>query len=427
MSPTPAPILNDQDRAEVLRMFTEQTKKYGELSAAIAAGKPAGEIKTAIDKIDADFAAMHTKQADLNRRADEIEARMNRPPAEPDRPKSLGRLVIEDAGLKKALDDAGGSGRVNYTVRAKGRLWEFAERKDITGLSPQLPQVIAGVAAGPRLPGGVRVLVPQGSTTAGAAEYVEETSFTNAAAVVAEGAPKPKSDKVFTPKILPVQTIAHYFKVSRQTMNDLPAVAAAIENNGIYGVQLAEDDELLNGSGVAPHLKGFNTVAAASTAVIDPGPPAPSIIDAIGASYFALASKGYLPDGAVVNPADWGAVALLRNSLGNYLFSNPVDYSAAPRIWGMRLVLSAKEPAGAYLVGAFAGNSQILDREEVNVRIAEQNEDDFIKNMLTVLVEERLVLLIFTAAAFEKGVVPVGVAGASVPPTTREGGKGSRS
>lgn len=417
-----APLLGDQDRAEVIRMYSEMTKKYGELSTALAAGKPAGEIKTAIDKIDADFVAMQAKHADLGKRADEIEARMNRKPAEPERPKSLGQSVIEDEGLKKALEQTGGTGRVNYTVRLKGNLWHFAERKDITGLSPQLPQMIPGVAAGPRLPFGVRTLVPQGMTTAGAAEYVEETSFTNNAAVVAEGAAKPKSDKVFTPKILPVQTIAHYFKVSRQTMSDLPAVAAAIENNGIYGVQVVEDDELLNGSGVAPHLKGFNTVATAGAA-LDPGPPAPTLVDALGASYFSLASKGFLPDGAVVNPADWGAVALMRNSLGNYLFANPVDYSAAPRIWGMRLVLSAKEAAGAYLVGAFGGNSQILDREEVNVRIAEQNEDDFIKNMVTVLVEERLVLLIFTAAAFEKGAVPVAAPGVSA----SEGRRGSRS
>lgn len=402
-------------------MFTEQTKKYGELSAALAAGKPAGEIKTAIDKIDADFAAMHTKHADLTKRADEIEARLNRKPAEPETPKSLGQTVIADEGLKKAIELTGG-GRMNYTVRVKGSLWSFAERKDITGLSPMLPQVIPGVAMGPRLPFGVRTLVPQGSTTAGAAEYVEETSFTNNAAAVAEGAAKPKSDKVFTPKILPVQTIAHYFKVSRQTMNDLPAVAAAIENNGIYGVQVVEDDELLNGSGVAPHLKGFNTVATAGAAV-DPGPPVPTAIDALGQSYFSLASKGYLPDGAVLNPADWGAVALMRNSLGNYLFANPVDYSATPRIWGMRLVLSAKEAAGSYLVGAFGGNSQILDREEVNVRIAEQNEDDFIKNMMTVLVEERLVLLIFTAAAFEKGTIPVVTPGGASAPESRRGSR----
>jgi HK97 family phage major capsid protein len=317
-------------------------------------------------------------------------------------PKSLGRQVVEDAGLLAAIRSSGGY--FQHTVQLKASLWAA---KDITGVSRGVPTAIPGVAAGPRLPFGVRVLVPQGRTTAGAVSYVEETSFTNNAAPVAEGAAKPKSDKVFTAKVMPVETIAHYFKVSKQTLDDLPAVEAAIENNGVYGVQLAEDNQLLNGTGTSPQLKGFNTVATAAPAPAA-GPPAPSVIDAMGAAYFDLAGKGYMPDGAVANPADWGQVALMRNSLGNYLFANPVDYSATPRIWGMRLVLSAKQAAGTFLVGAFAGNSQILDREEVNVQVATQNEDDFIKNMVTIRVEERLVLLIFVAAAFQKGVVPAG-------------------
>jgi HK97 family phage major capsid protein len=64
--------------------------------------------------------------------------------------------------------------------------------------------------------------------------------------------------------------------------------------------------------------------------------------------------------------------------------------------------------AGTFLVGAFAGHAQILDREDVTVQVATQNEDDFIKNMLTILVEERLALAVYVAAAFEKGVVPAG-------------------
>ena len=65
--------------------------------------------------------------------------------------------------------------------------------------------------------------------------------------------------------------------------------------------------------------------------------------------------------------------------------------------------------AGAFLAGAFQGHSQILDREEVSVQIATQNEDDFLKNLVTVLVEERLVLIVSVPAAFKKGVKPAPV------------------
>jgi HK97 family phage major capsid protein len=418
MSSAAAPILSQDDRAEVLRMFTEQTKKYGELSAAIAAGKPQGEIKTAIDKIDADFVAMQEKYAEMGRRADVIEAALNRRPAETETPKSIGRQVVEDAGFLAAVKSP--AGRFSYTVMVKTGLW--SQKAPVTGVSRGIPEPIATVTQGPRLPFGVRSLVPQGSTTAGAVSYVEETSFTNAAAPVLENTAKPQSAKVFTPKTQIVETIAHYFKISKQTLNDLPAVEAAIENNGVYGVQIVEDDQLLNGSGTAPNLRGFNTVAVAAPAP-PVGPPAPTSIDAIGYAYFDLAAKGYLPDGVVMNPADWGKVAMLKNTQGNYIFANPIEYAAVPRLWGMRLVLSAKEAAGSFLVGAFTGNSQILDREQVNVQVATQNEDDFIKNMVTILVEERLTLLIFNAAAFEKGTALLLAAEESEGPT---GGGGRR-
>jgi HK97 family phage major capsid protein len=257
----------------------------------------------------------------------------------------------------------------------------------------------------PRPPIGVRTLVPQGRTTAGAVEYVEETSFTNAAAPVAEGQPKPKSDKVFVGRTSVVRTIAHYFKVSKQTADDLPFLMSQIENNGIWGVQTVEDNQLLNGSGSPPNLQGFNTVATAAPA---PGAADATIVDAVGVAVFDLAAKGFIPDGSVLNPVDWGLVAMMKNAQGNYIFANPMEYAAGGRLWGTKLVMSSHQAAGTFLVGAFQGNSQLLDREDVNVQIANQNEDDFIKNMLTVLIEERLALVIYTPAAFEKGITPVG-------------------
>src|SRR4029453_13331455 len=100
-----------------------------------------------------------------------------------------------------------------YTATLKGPLFGA---KDITGVSLAFPQPIPQIAVGPRLPLGVRTLVPQGRSSAGSVEYISETSFTNNAAVVAEAAAKPKSDKVFAVVTAPVRTIAHYFKVSKQ-------------------------------------------------------------------------------------------------------------------------------------------------------------------------------------------------------------------
>ena len=397
------PLLSQEDREEVLRLFTEMKSKYGTLDAAIAAGKPVGEIKTALDKIDADLAKLQTKHTETiaaaQQRLDAIEEKQRQRPAEAQPPKSIGQQFTEDAGFLAFVKQGG---RGSYTAQVKGPLFE---KKDITGLSRLLPELIPGVFVGGRAPIGVRTLIPQGRTTAGAVQFVVETSFTNLAAPVAEGAAKPKSDKVFTPATLPVETIAHYFKVSRQSFDDLPFIAAQIEANGIQGVQKAEDNQLVNGTGVSPLLKGFLPAIGAATAAA----AGSTLVDAIGIAIFELAAAGFMCDGTVVNPADWGAVAMKKNSQGNYLFANPIDFSPVGRIWGTRLVQTSSITAGVFFTGAFQANSLLLDREEVNVQVATQNEDDFIKNLVTILVEERVVLIIGTPAAFKEGVVPAAV------------------
>ena len=393
-------LLSDDDREQVKGILLEFKEQYKNVREEVAKlGKADSSTLERIEKLDKSMAEMQGRYDAASKRADELEIKLNEKPRERVPMQSIGDIVITDAGLLAHIKSGSRNG---YTVSVPRGLYGA---KDITGVSRAVPEGLPTIAPGPRLSVGVRTLVPQGSTTAGAITYVVETSFTNNANVVAEGAAKPKSDKVFTPTTQPVETIAHFFKVSRQSYEDLPGLAAMIESNGIYGVQLKEDQQLLNGTGTAPQLKGFMPIATAAPA---PGTGA-TLVDAVGAAIFDLAAKGFMADGTVLNPADWGLMARLKTSQGNYIFANPLAYNQSLSLWGTRLVMSSQMAAGNFLVGAFRGNSLILDREEVNVRVAEQNVDDFEKNMLTILVEERLALLIFQAAAFEKGTTPVGL------------------
>lgn len=421
MAETTLTAVTGQDIEKLMGILNGFKGQYSTLSDDLVKyGKAQSETTEKLGKLTDDMISLQTKYADAAaKRLDTIEEKLNRAPAVPVAPKSIGQLVIEDAGLLAGIKSGG---RFSVTVALKGTLASLMHAKDITTISQSWPQMIEYIAATGRPPIGVRQLVPGGRTSSGAIEYIEETSFTNAAAVVAEGAAKPKSDKVFTPRTSVVRTIAHYFKMSKQTFDDLPFLASQVEANGIWGVQTVEDNQLLNGSGAPPNLQGFNVVATAAPA------PTPAtgatLVDAIGAAVFDLAAKGFIADGAVVNPADWGHVAMLKNAQGNYIFTSPLEYAAGQRIWGTRLVASANQAAGTFVTGAFQGHSQILDREDVHVQIANQNEDDFIKNMVTILIEERLALVIYQPKAFEKGVVPAGSLGelSAEEPPARSGG-----
>lgn len=416
-------VMSPDQISEVKSLLTQMTEQYKRVDAECKQlGDAKSETKEKIDKLTDAIVEIQSKHgAEAQKRIDTLEAKvtdLTKNYVEPIKP--FGQRVCEEKSFIAYLESGQKNG-FHMTLKANASLRRSLgglSLKDITGLSGLLPEAQAAIAAGPRALIGVRTLIPQGRTTAGAVSYLRETAFTNNAAPVAEAAPKPQSDKTFAAVTAPVEVIATYFKVSRQAYEDIPGLSAQIENNGIYGVAAAEDNQLLNGNGTSPQLNGLlrnAVVAPAPPAVVAPA-PVNTLIDAIGYAVFDLAAKGYMPDGAVVNPVDYGAVALLKNSQGNYLFANPIDYSAIPRLWGVRIVQSSKIAAGTGLVGAFQGNSLLLDREEVNVQVASQNEDDFIRNMLTILIEERLVLLVYNVAAFEKIVTPAAVFGTTEAP-----------
>jgi HK97 family phage major capsid protein len=398
MSAAAAVLLNDGDREQVKGILVEFKNQYAQVKEDIVKlGKADSATLEKLDKLDSAMIAMRDKYDEVAKKSVDLETKIHAAKSEREPPKAIGDIFVADPGF---MSHAKSDNRQTYALTIKHGLYS---KKDMTGLSLLIPDAQTAIVGGPRLPFGVRQLVPQGTTTAGAITYLHETAFTNNANIVAEGAAKPKSDKTLLAVTMPVVTIAHIFKVSKQSYDDLPGLASLINDNGIYGVQLKEDQQFLNGTGVGGQLTGFMTVATAAPAVADPL----TVVDAVGAAIFDLANKGYMADGTVLNPADWAAIAMMKNIQGNYIFSNPMEYSGAGNLWGTRRVLSANMAAGNFLVGAFKGNSQILDRDEVNVQVAEQNVDDFEKNMLTVRIEERTVLLIYTAAAFEKGIVPV--------------------
>ena len=55
------------------------------------------------------------------------------------------------------------------------------------------------------------------------------------------------------------------------------------------------------------------------------------------------------------------------------------------------------------MTGAFSMGAQIFDRWLSRVEVATENEDDFVKNLVTILAEERLALAVYRPEAFVYG------------------------
>ena len=265
-----------------------------------------------------------------------------------------------------------------------------------------------GVVPGAFLPLTIESILSSAPTNAPSITYVKENVFTNSAAEVAEGAAKAQSSVTFSQVTLPVETVAHWIKITKQLAADNAAVAAYINVRMRYGLDLRVDGQLVNGNGTTPNLAGLMKAgnytahgysAASLAAAVATAPNRADLIRLVMAARFAA---GYPCTGIILNPADWATIELLKDSQGNYLFGGPAR-AAAPTLWGLPVYQSISMTADQFLVGNFAMAATKYDREGVQIGLFEQDENNVQLNLLTLRAERRLCLAVDTPAALSGG------------------------
>jgi HK97 family phage major capsid protein len=255
----------------------------------------------------------------------------------------------------------------------------------------------------------VRQLLAQGNTNSNQIEYVRETGFTNNAAPVSENPtdPKPESNIVYTLDNAPVVTIAHWIRASKQILADAGQMAGLIDGRLRYGLELAVEDQLLNGSGVGLNMDGLVNQA---TAYANPGVTVANEtrIDRIRLAMLQVALAEYVADGIILNPIDWTGIELTKDAENRYIFTSPT-VNGAQTLWGMPVVPTQSMAVGEYLTGAFRLGAQVWDREQANVQVSTEDRDNFVKNMVTILAETRLALTVYRPEAFVTGAFESGL------------------
>ena len=243
-------------------------------------------------------------------------------------------------------------------------------------------------------------LAAPGTTASNMVQYMKETTFTNAAAAVLEGGVKPESTLIFAAATSPVQKIAHWIPVTEEMLEDYAQTQSIIDARLRLGLALTEEDELLNGGGVAPHLLGYMNLPGLSAAVVR---GADSNADALFKQITAIATSVFVtPDSIVINPINWQSIQLTKNAAGNYLGSGPWAAPQTAQLWGLPVAVTPSIVAGTGLVGGFASCSQIFRRAGVRVEASNSHASFFINNLVAIRAEERLALAVYREAAFGK-------------------------
>lgn len=254
----------------------------------------------------------------------------------------------------------------------------------------------------------VRDLLSWGTTRSNAIEFLRESGFVNNADFVKENPtnPKPESDITFESDIANVQTIAHWIPAPKQVLDDVAMLTSYLSGRLIDGLKLKEEQALLYGTGSGVTIKGINTQASAfnTTALGSLLNTDSTAIDKLRVALLQAELAGHSADAIMLNPIDWAGIELLKENSGAYLYSNP-HVMTTPVLWGKKVVGTQTITNGNYLVGAFAFGAMGWDREVANVRVSTENSDNFVKNMVTILCEERLGLTVFRPEAFVKGTL----------------------
>lgn len=246
----------------------------------------------------------------------------------------------------------------------------------------------------------IRDLLAQGRISSNSLEYVREELFTNNAASVAEKALKPESELTFSKQTANVKTVAHWIQASRQVMDDAPMLQSYVNNRLMYGLALEEERQLLNGDGSGDDLEGINHVATAYDS--DLNATGDTRADIIAHAIFQVTESEFSASGIILNPRDWHSIALLKDNEGRYIFGGPQAFTTNI-MWGLPVVPTRAQGQGTFTVGGFDMASQVWDRMDATIEVSREDRDNFVKNMLTILCEERLALAHYRPKALIKG------------------------
>jgi HK97 family phage major capsid protein len=200
-----------------------------------------------------------------------------------------------------------------------------------------------------------------------AIEFVKWEIAAGGAAVVAEKAVKPSIEFKPVVESETLDTIAVWTQLTRQMIEDAPAVRDMINNELVRDVLREEEAQ----------------TAAALAAASLPTATGTDLLAAIRVGMATVQAEGYLPNAVLLNPADWADldVTIMAGTLNGAVIGQ--------NFWGLTPIPSPAQTAGTAVVGDFRTAVQQYYRAQVALYITDSHADTFLSNVFTLLAERR--------------------------------------
>lgn len=263
------------------------------------------------------------------------------------------------------------------------------------------PDQLIGVYHDPDRRLRIRDYIPVAPTSSNRVVVPVEKTITDGTAVTAEGIQKGVSQFTLDIESFPVMKIASVHKISEEMLDDIPGLVAYITQR--FGAKLKnkEDYVLLYNTESSTEFNGLTVAAQAYDD--DLADTAVSKWDVLINAVYQAISDEYRPTVVFINPADGLSLRTTKGSDEHYI-GGTAPWNPAPlSVLGVPIVETTAIGSGEFLVGDAAMGAIIYDRMTPSIRFYDQDEDNAQKNLITVVVEERLALAIVRPNAFVYG------------------------
>lgn len=235
---------------------------------------------------------------------------------------------------------------------------------------------------------------PTVNTNQVAVVYMEETTYTNAAAAIAEAGAYAESTLVFTERSAPVRKVGHMMAVTDEQLDDVDGMRGTLDNRMTLMVRQKVSDQLVNGSGTSPQLPGLLNVAGIQTQAKGTDPTFDAFLKAI--VKIADTAKGRA-NVIFMTPLDWQDIALTRTTDGVYILGNPSQV-IEPRLWGLPIVFTNAPASGTaivldtlYVEAAF--------KRGIEFQITNSHASEFANGVQRIRADVRLANVVYRPAA----------------------------
>lgn len=348
-----------------------------------------GKMKDTSEANKAELKRLGDEQVKLSRQLIEVQQNAVKAVAPKAEVKTAGALVAESAAVRAFIDGSATKARM-----------ELAETK-ATATDPIVTPTGGvqayrrpGVLAGAFRPFTIEALFPNIPVASNAYEYVKEKDdgFVNGAAPVAEGAQKPFGSTGFELISGTIKTVAHLARISKQLMEDAPALEAYINQRIVYGVDLAVEDQITTGDGNGQNLSGIFTsgnYTPHAAKLADLGTTNATLLDLILFAKTKVEQNYFRPNAILMNPLNWSKLQMLKNGSADYYLTSPASI-AQPQLWGLPVVTTQAVAVDTFMVGDFSAAGTVWTRTGMTVELFEQDSDNVEKNLITIRAERRL-------------------------------------